>query len=111
MPSITIMLPIYCEDQDVALQLEGLADQPGDEIEILVVDACGKGATSRPAEQVLKADERAVALPGQWDNIAVMRALVDVGYDGWVFVEQDTHMQDPLKDLAISREYLREAGF
>ena len=45
------------------------------------------------------------------DNAAVMRALVDVGYDGWVFVEHDTHLQDPLKDLAISRKYLRDAGF
>lgn len=45
------------------------------------------------------------------DNAAVMHALVEVGYDGWVFVEHDTHLQDPLKDLAISREYLRAAGF
>ncbi len=45
------------------------------------------------------------------DNIAVMRALVDVGYDDWVFIEQDTHLQDPLLDLAISRDYLRDAGF
>jgi len=45
------------------------------------------------------------------DNAAVMRALVQVGYDGWILVEQDTHLQDPLKDLAISREYLRKAGF
>ena len=45
------------------------------------------------------------------DNIAVMRALKDVGYDGWVFVEQDTHLQDPFKDLAHSREYLQKAGF
>jgi len=45
------------------------------------------------------------------DNIAVMRALADVGYDGWVFVEQDTHLQDPLNDLEISRQYLRDAGF
>ncbi|MGD0114337.1 MAG: sugar phosphate isomerase/epimerase [Armatimonadota bacterium] len=45
------------------------------------------------------------------DNLAVMRALVEVGYDGWIFVEHDTHLQDPLKDLAISRAYLREAGF
>jgi sugar phosphate isomerase/epimerase len=45
------------------------------------------------------------------DNAAVMRALVEVGYDGWVFVEHDTHLQDPLKDLAISRDYLRKAGF
>lgn len=45
------------------------------------------------------------------DNAAVMRALVDTGYDDWVFVEQDTHLQDPLKDLAISRQYLHDAGF
>lgn len=45
------------------------------------------------------------------DNAAVMRALAKAGYDGWIFVEQDTHLQDPLKDLAISRRYLREAGF
>ncbi len=45
------------------------------------------------------------------DNIAVMRALVEVGYDGWIFVEHDTHLQDPLKDLAISRAYLHAAGY
>lgn len=45
------------------------------------------------------------------DNAAVMRALAAVGYDGWVFVEHDTHLQDPLNDLAISRQYLRDAGF
>lgn len=45
------------------------------------------------------------------DNIAVMKAIVAAGYDGWIFVEHDTHLQDPLKDLAISREYLRQAGF
>ena len=45
------------------------------------------------------------------DNAAVMKALVDEGYDGWVFVEHDTHLQDPIKDLAISREYLRRAGW
>lgn len=45
------------------------------------------------------------------DNGAVMRELINVGYDGWVFVEHDTHLQDPIKDLAISREYLRERGF
>jgi len=44
------------------------------------------------------------------DNAAVMRALAGVGYDGWVFVEQDTHLQDPIKDLEISRQYLRQAG-
>jgi len=45
------------------------------------------------------------------DNVAVMKALVDVGYDGWVFVEHDTHLQDPFKDLVISRDYLRAGGF
>ena len=43
------------------------------------------------------------------DNAAVMRALVDVGYDGWIFVEHDTHLQDPLKDLAVSRQYLQNS--
>lgn len=45
------------------------------------------------------------------DNMAVMKALVEAGYDGWVFVEQDTHLQDPLLDLKHSRDVLREAGF
>ncbi|MHC4983153.1 MAG: sugar phosphate isomerase/epimerase family protein [Planctomycetota bacterium] len=45
------------------------------------------------------------------DNAAVLKALVDMGFDGWVFVEQDTHLRDPLKDLAVSRKYLRDAGF
>jgi len=45
------------------------------------------------------------------DNLAVMEELRKAGYDGWVFVEHDTHLQDPLIDLAISREHLRKAGF
>jgi len=45
------------------------------------------------------------------DNVAVLRTLVDAGYDGWVLVEQDTHLQDPFEDLAASREYLRQGGF
>lgn len=45
------------------------------------------------------------------DNAAVMKALAKAGYDGWIFVEQDTHLRDPLKDLAVSRQYLRNAGF
>ena len=44
------------------------------------------------------------------DNIAVMKALREVGYDGWVFVEQDTHLQDPFVDLKESREHLSAAG-
>ena len=45
------------------------------------------------------------------DNAAVMRALAKAGYGGWVFVEQDTHLRDPVQDLAHSRQYLRDAGF
>ncbi|MEN6401991.1 MAG: sugar phosphate isomerase/epimerase, partial [Armatimonadia bacterium] len=44
------------------------------------------------------------------DNAAVVAALKKVGYDGWLLVEHDTHLQDPLVDLKISREYLRAAG-
>lgn len=43
------------------------------------------------------------------DNGAILKAAVKVGYDGWVFVEHDTHKQDPLVDLAASREYLKKA--
>lgn len=45
------------------------------------------------------------------DNAAVVRALAKKGYGGWLFVEHDTHLQEPLKDLALSRQYLRAAGF
>jgi sugar phosphate isomerase/epimerase len=45
------------------------------------------------------------------DNAAVMQAVAKVGFDGWVFVEHDTHLRDPFKDLAVSRNYLRKAGF
>lgn len=44
------------------------------------------------------------------DNAAVVKALLGIGYDGWIFVEHDTHLQEPLVDLKASREYLREAG-
>lgn len=45
------------------------------------------------------------------DNAAILKAVARSGYSGWVFVEHDTHLQDPLKDLAISRQYIRKAGF
>lgn len=45
------------------------------------------------------------------DNAAILKAVAQTGYSGWVFVEQDTHLQDPFKDLAISRQYIRQAGF
>lgn len=40
------------------------------------------------------------------DNGQVVKRLKTLGYDGWVFVEHDTHLQDPLIDLAESRAYL-----
>lgn len=43
------------------------------------------------------------------DNALVLRTLKSAGYDGWVFVEHDTHLQEPLIDLKESREYLRRA--
>jgi inosose dehydratase len=44
------------------------------------------------------------------DNAAICRALVDAGFDGWLHVEQDTHLRDPLQDLAVSRQFLRDLG-
>ena len=44
------------------------------------------------------------------ENEQVVKTLVKKGYDGWVFIEHDTHLRDPLEDLAVSREFLRKAG-
>ena len=44
------------------------------------------------------------------DHHAVIQALRQTGYAGWVFVEHDTHVSDPLAELAISRDYLRQSG-
>lgn len=46
-----------------------------------------------------------------FDNRTVMEALAEVGYDSWIHIEHDTHLQDPYKDLAISYNYLVDAGF
>jgi sugar phosphate isomerase/epimerase len=43
-------------------------------------------------------------------NAEVVRTVVAAGYDGWIFVEHDTHLRDSFEDLAVSREYLRKAG-
>lgn len=45
------------------------------------------------------------------DNAAVLHTAVSNGFKGWVFVEHDTHLQEPELDLAISRQYLRDAGY
>ncbi len=44
------------------------------------------------------------------DNEKVVKILLEKGYDGWIFVEHDTHLQEPLLDLKISREFLRKTG-
>jgi sugar phosphate isomerase/epimerase len=46
-----------------------------------------------------------------FDNRTVIEALNEVGYDGWIHIEHDSHLQEPLKDLAISYNYLADAGF
>jgi len=45
------------------------------------------------------------------DNAEILKQLRKKGYNGWILVEHDTHLRDPLEDLAVSREYLRKAGF
>ncbi|MDF2922419.1 MAG: Xylose isomerase domain protein barrel [Paenibacillaceae bacterium] len=45
------------------------------------------------------------------DNVAVLNAAVNGGFDGWVFVEHDTHLQEPMTDLKISRQVLCDAGY
>lgn len=44
------------------------------------------------------------------DNQRVVEILLKKGYDGWVFVEHDTHLRDPFLDLAESRKILRSWG-
>ena len=43
-------------------------------------------------------------------NLDILKEIIKRGYDKWVFVEHDTHLQDPLIDLKTSREYIRRAG-
>ncbi|WP_135549997.1 sugar phosphate isomerase/epimerase family protein [Paenibacillus cymbidii] len=45
------------------------------------------------------------------DAKLVLDTAVQHRFDGWVYVEHDTHLQQPLTDLAASREYLRKAGY
>lgn len=87
MSKITIMLPIYCEDQAVDVQLGGLKEQSLQEAEIMVVDQCGSGATSLPARKVLETEKRAIELPGLYDNIAAMRNHVLSQAQGEIFLE------------------------
>ena len=42
------------------------------------------------------------------DFAAVGRALKKSGFDGWTFIEQDTHQRDPLAELAVSLKVMRD---
>ncbi|MBU4201149.1 MAG: sugar phosphate isomerase/epimerase [Verrucomicrobia bacterium] len=44
------------------------------------------------------------------DHPEFLKELVKSEYDGWIFVEHDTHLRESLLDLAVSRQYLHEAG-
>ena len=43
-------------------------------------------------------------------NRQVLLKLQEKGYNGWIHVEHDTHLQEPAKDLKISRDYMRDCG-
>lgn len=44
------------------------------------------------------------------ENRYVVEESVRRGFDGWILVEQDTHLREPLLDLAESRELIRSWG-
>lgn len=44
------------------------------------------------------------------ENEAFVKELLRRGYDGWIFIEHDTHLREPLEDLKESREILRSWG-
>ncbi len=41
------------------------------------------------------------------DNKAVVKIALKHGFDGWIFIEHDTHKRDPLVDLKESLEILK----
>lgn len=43
-------------------------------------------------------------------NGDIITALKNVGYSGWIYVEHDTHINDPRIDLKKSREFMRRYG-
>lgn len=44
------------------------------------------------------------------ENRYVVENCIKRGFDGWILVEQDTHMREPLEDLKQSRELIRTWG-
>jgi len=47
---------------------------------------------------------------GCLDVPGLLRALRDIGYDGWLMVEQDSTWLSPAESARVSREYLRSLG-
>lgn len=43
-------------------------------------------------------------------NAELVALLKKRGFDKWVMIEHDTHLREPLEDLKLSRERLREMG-
>ncbi|MBN1865595.1 MAG: sugar phosphate isomerase/epimerase [Victivallales bacterium] len=42
-----------------------------------------------------------------FDNAGVLEALLKVGWDGWIHIEQDNHQQEPLVELEKSIKFIR----
>ncbi len=42
-----------------------------------------------------------------FDNAGVLKAIRETGWDGWIHVEHDHHLRDPLEDLKTSRAFIR----
>ena len=42
-----------------------------------------------------------------FSNAKVIEMLLKVGWDGWIHIEHDTHLRDPLKDLAVSLKFVK----
>lgn len=42
-----------------------------------------------------------------FDNTDVLKAIVDVKWDGWIHVEHDVHLRDPLVDLKTSIDFIK----
>ncbi|MHB9139299.1 MAG: hypothetical protein ACYC4Q_07850, partial [Victivallaceae bacterium] len=44
-----------------------------------------------------------------FDNSQVIEMLLKVGWEGWIHIEHDNHLRDPLKDLAVSLKFIKDA--
>ncbi|MCK5844610.1 MAG: TIM barrel protein, partial [Victivallales bacterium] len=42
-----------------------------------------------------------------FDNARVLEVIKEVGWDGWIHVEHDQHLREPLEDLKTSRNFIQ----